>query len=167
MESIFNVLETLFFTNIIGTLTLYEILSGLFKIIFALIALSFLYSIVKMVTLDIRASWYRRPASSASLKLCSAPSEFDFPIRSVYYLSDNTSIGRYDDNTIVLKDPRVSKHQARIVCNENRYFVDDLGSTNVTLLNGAMVLQPAELRSGDVLSFGDLKFTFLNGESDE
>ena len=48
-------------------------------------------------------------------------------------------IGRDSDNEIVLRDPRVSRHHARIVFEKGFFVIYDLASANGTLVNGRRV----------------------------
>ena len=104
----------------------------------------------------------QRSVRAASLKLLSNPADFDFPVREEYFLSDNTSIGRADDNTIVIKDRQMSKHQAVIVQNGGHFLIDDLKATNPTQVNDEVVTQPLELHSRDMVALGGIHFVFLN-----
>lgn len=166
MDFIFNFLESVMFTKLFGSVTLYALLSGLLKFVFVLIVLVFIYKIVVMITLDIKSAYRRVPIKSAYLKLLNDAHAFDFPIREEYYLTDNTTIGRADDNAIVIKDRQMSKHQAHIIQNGGRYFIDDMGSTNPTRVNDRAVDQPTELFSRDVISVGGVDFAFVNGGDD-
>ncbi len=66
-----------------------------------------------------------------------------------------TTIGRSSDNDILLSNPRISKHHAKIV-EENQHFrIIDLGSTNGTWLNGKLVRQSVAIQSEDQIRFGD------------
>ena len=49
------------------------------------------------------------------------------------------TIGRSDDNDIVLRDGRVSRHHARIVADGAGFAIEDRGSSNGTFVNGARV----------------------------
>jgi len=78
----------------------------------------------------------------------------------------STRIGRRKDNDLVLDSSAVSKYHARIVRDGNRYYVDDLGSTNGVLRNG-VPLSPSErcmLCHGDTLSISDQLLLFRNQE---
>lgn len=167
MNEFFNALEALFFTELFGKITLYMILSTVLKFVFVLVVLSFISRIVRMITMDIQQSAICRPVQAATLRLLSNPDDYDIPLREEYYLSDNTSIGRADDNTIVIKDRQMSKHQAVIVQNGSHFFIDDLQATNPTTVNDAIVLQPTELHSRDIVALGGLHFVFLNEEEHE
>jgi len=73
---------------------------------------------------------------------------------------DRVEIGRDPSNSIVLDaDPSVSRKHAAIVRQGTSYFVEDLGSTNGTYINGVRV-QSAVLNLGDVVHFGSSSFRF-------
>ena len=57
------------------------------------------------------------------------------------------TIGRGLDNHVVLLDDAVSGHHARIVQDDDRYFLEDLGSANGTFLDGVKV-QRSRLANG-------------------
>jgi len=52
---------------------------------------------------------------------------------------DRAVIGREPDVDISLRSKAISSHHAQISCVHGDYFVEDLGSTNGTLLNGKRV----------------------------
>jgi serine phosphatase RsbU (regulator of sigma subunit) len=70
------------------------------------------------------------------------------------YVSEATSlvIGRVSGADLVLPDPFLSRKHARLFRNDQGWFVEDLGSRNTTLLNGAAVKQPMPVRVGDTLN---------------
>jgi len=65
------------------------------------------------------------------------------------------TIGREAGNDIVLEDPQVSRHHARLTQQGGLYIVEDLGSTNGTFLNGRRVMTPMPINAGDKLGLGD------------
>ena len=68
------------------------------------------------------------------------------------------SVGRADDNDIVLDDPAVSGHHARLL---PPGVVHDLESTNGTTVNGgARISGRRNLREGDTISIGATTFRF-------
>lgn len=71
-------------------------------------------------------------------------------------LRGEVTFGRKNDNTVVLSDPYVSSHHIRFFRNEGRYVVEDMGSTNGTLLNGEKLKMKTYLKDGDVISIGGL-----------
>ncbi len=69
------------------------------------------------------------------------------------------SIGRASDNDIVLQDPMVSKKHARVILQGNNYLVEDLASSNGTIVNGQKVSSQI-LNEGDRLYLGETNLTF-------
>jgi hypothetical protein len=71
-----------------------------------------------------------------------------FPLRP------SNRLGRSSDNEIVLQDKQVSRHHAVLTFSGAGYVVTDLGSANGTWVNGVRIVQPTQLRSGDVITLG-------------
>jgi hypothetical protein len=70
------------------------------------------------------------------------------------------SVGRSQENDIVRNDPNVSRKHARISRADNGFVVEDLGSTNGTLLDGAPI-DRERIESGDELTFGQSRARFI------
>lgn len=69
------------------------------------------------------------------------------------------TIGRTQDCEVVLRDPATSRHHARIVPVEDGFVLEDLGSTNGTLLNDEAI-ERALLEDGDVVTIGTTRIRF-------
>lgn len=76
--------------------------------------------------------------------------------------TENT-IGRTDENFILLSDPSISRHHAKIINAGETYTVVDLASSNGTRLNGKALSGARNLTAGDVVEFGDIQFVFVDG----
>jgi len=72
-------------------------------------------------------------------------------------------IGRISENDLVLHDPGVSRRHAHIVVRAGMYFVEDLGSSNGTALNGTLLSGEQQLKDGDRITVGPVEFTFIWG----
>jgi hypothetical protein len=70
------------------------------------------------------------------------------------------SIGRSKESDVRIEDRYASSLHARVFSRENRFFVEDMSSTNGTLLNGAELVGEAELIDGDTVQIGDTVFRF-------
>ncbi len=82
----------------------------------------------------------------------------------VYNLSEmNNTIGRTDENFILLSDHSISRHHAEIHRTGLVYTLSDLQSSNGTQVNGRKIKKPVELRRGDKIDFGNLQFVFTTG----
>ena len=79
---------------------------------------------------------------------------------------DVTTIGRLDDNDVVVPDRWVSRHHAEIRRTGMRYELVDLDSKNGLYLNGARVTAPAHLQNGDQIAIApNAILTFVDSES--
>lgn len=79
---------------------------------------------------------------------------------------DSISIGRKHGNDIQLNDLTVSGRHTLVVIMGEHTYVDDLGSTNGTLLNGARVAKTL-ITHGDVIQVGNYQFTYFDNEDTE
>lgn len=69
------------------------------------------------------------------------------------------TVGRSDEATLTLPDPRASKRHVELKYAGDRYLVRDLGSANGTMLNGTYV-ETQGLSHGDVLLIGRTEVTY-------
>jgi len=84
---------------------------------------------------------------------------FDERVLGEYPLESEVTIGRLPDNTVVIDNPAVSGHHARIFLEGDDYAVEDLRSKNGTYVNEQHVVRAA-LRNRDVLLIGKHKLVF-------
>ena len=70
-------------------------------------------------------------------------------------------IGRGTDAAIRLDDDYVSTRHARIASSGDQWFVEDLGSTNGTTLDGMPVTAPRSMSSGQRITIGSTVLIFL------
>lgn len=73
------------------------------------------------------------------------------------------TLGRKLDNSIILDDPRVSRHHAQLRLRYNRWVLYDLGSASGTLVNNHRV-DECLLQAGDVISLAGV--TLIYAEED-
>ena len=72
------------------------------------------------------------------------------------------SIGRSADNDIVVDDPTVSRHHARITNQGGTYRIEDLGSTSGTTVGGKEVTL-AQIAPGSTVKLGNTELGFNMG----
>ena len=78
-----------------------------------------------------------------------------------------TIIGRHEDCDMVLKNERgASRKHARIIVEDNRVSIMDLGSLNGTLVNNVALETSQELKDGDVIIFDEQPYVCRIGEDD-
>lgn len=68
-------------------------------------------------------------------------------------------IGRTSECDVVLYDPGVSRKHARVFNEGEHYFVEDMGSSNGTKVNGA-IIKKKQLADGDAITLGPVVFNF-------
>jgi hypothetical protein len=68
-----------------------------------------------------------------------------------------TSIGRSPTNSIVIDDTFASGDHALVALRAGRWWLEDRGSRNGTLLNDIPVTAPMILTHGDIISIGAVK----------
>jgi len=78
-----------------------------------------------------------------------------------------TVIGRDVTCTLRFNDPSVSRRHLRFVRRHDEVFVQDLGSTNGTTLNGRAVDGPILVEDGDQIAIGSRALKLRVGEDDE
>ena len=71
-----------------------------------------------------------------------------------FVIARETIIGRSEACTVSIDDDTVSGRQCRFFFQDGRPYIQDLQSTNATVLNGEEV-QLAQLHDGDVITMGD------------
>jgi DNA-binding winged helix-turn-helix (wHTH) protein len=80
--------------------------------------------------------------------------------REMFLNPGENIIGRDPDATIYVDDLSVSRKHARIAVSEDTAILEDLGSKNGTLHNGAAVKEPVTLRDRDVVTLGSVTIVF-------
>ena len=76
--------------------------------------------------------------------------------------TDEVSVGRAPDNSIVLPERNVSRHHARLRHRSGRYYVADAGSRFGLRVNGVrMIDDELEVKPGDLVFVGDFKMKVL------
>ena len=83
----------------------------------------------------------------------------NFKVDEIELEQGTLSVGRHDDNDLCIDDLTVSGHHAQIVTVFGSTYVEDLGSTNGTYVNGKKV-KTHTLHNGDVLTIGHYQLLF-------
>ncbi len=83
--------------------------------------------------------------SSAKLIVLEGPS----PGEEIEITQPEMVVGRDASSDLVIASPMVSRRHARLFQSEDGYWIEDLGSSNKTYLNGQPLTSPQRLHSGD------------------
>ncbi|MDO5056661.1 MAG: FHA domain-containing protein [Lautropia sp.] len=87
------------------------------------------------------------------------------PLRTYWLTETRTTIGRRASNMLVLDDLTVSGEHALLVVTETEALIQDLDSSNGTLLNGMPVAR-ALLNDGDCIDIGVYRLVFYRNPPD-
>ncbi len=74
--------------------------------------------------------------------------------------ADSTVIGRVEGATLVIEDSQISRSHAKISWVAGQYVIQDLNSTNGTLVNGVRITAPQPLANGDSIGVGQTLLAF-------
>lgn len=123
----------------------------------------FLILVVRAIYRDMRQP-EGRPRSARRKKKKAQPQLIvitaDRNVGSRYALTDDVSVGRAAGCSILIDDTYASQQHARIYSEAESFYVEDLGSTNGTYVNGRKISYPLELRVGDRIKIGKTVFEF-------
>jgi pSer/pThr/pTyr-binding forkhead associated (FHA) protein len=75
-------------------------------------------------------------------------------------LTPFTTIGRSDNNSIVITDPYASGEHALLTWRNGQWWLEDRDSRNGTLLNDIPVDAPVIVSHGDVIGIGHMQLRF-------
>ncbi len=147
------------------------VLFGL-RILAALILYAFLSLIAYVIWRDLRAvvgSPHAQDAASTrstdSLAwLVVDDADTASQTEAIFAVLPPATLGRAQDNQIVLQDEWVSAYHARIDSREGIWWLTDLGSRNGTRLNDRLITETTPLAKGDIIGIGRLKLRFETGD---
>jgi hypothetical protein len=75
-------------------------------------------------------------------------------------LNGGITMGRAASSEVTVDDPFASAAHARIFPRGQFMYIEDMGSTNGTFLNGRQVRKPEQLRVADVIRIGDTEYRY-------
>ena len=146
---------------------MYAIISDIIKYAFVVVVYIFIYSVVKLVYLDISDAKRMNKAEDDGygyLKLINLRKELSYRVFESYSVRECATIGRSKKCDVYINNPYLSKVHAQITFEEGRFYITDMESTNGTYLNGNKLgTHPVRLRDNDKITFGDLSFLFVDG----
>lgn len=132
------------------------------RIVFLALLYAFLWAVVRVLLRDLRAA-AREPGSELGrLVVVASPGGEPAPGAS-FSLDSVTTLGRDVNNTIVVDDAFVSGNHAVLTYRGRAWYVEDLGSTNGTFVNGDPVDGITTVAFGDELQLGNVRLRLDRG----
>ncbi|MDS0526226.1 FHA domain-containing protein [Clostridium sp. SHJSY1] len=135
-----------------------------FGIVFIIILYVIIYFALKIMYKDVKGGGRRRQPQgkkSYGIEIVDIGKEESLKKGTVIPVKGIVSLGRKENNSVVLVDPHVSGNHARFVIRNNILFIEDLNSTNGTYVNGRKVTGRAKLFGKDEVKIGSSCFRVL------
>jgi two-component system, cell cycle response regulator len=119
---------------------------------------------VKLNVLEVRESIAKAQRKQAALVVLQG-SESD--IGTHVLLDRPVTMGRDPKVELPLQDEGISRRHCRVKAEGERYLLEDLDSTNGTLVNGQLVQEPVPLSAGDRIYLGGCVVKFTDSDAVE
>lgn len=138
----------------------------LLRIVFIALVYFFLYQVARVTIRElvvIGRTSAATPAPHPSMPDPASALEIIDPAESSFYegttlpLDHYTTVGRHADNTVAIDDGFVSGSHAELVFDGGGWWLQDLGSTNGTMLNNQPVRTRVRISNGDIIQFGRVR----------
>lgn len=137
-------------------------LSPIFTLIIIAIVYMIIFTALRIMNKDIKGGTKKKSKKkTAGLEIIEPGNSYNLKRGGVIPLQGQITIGRKEDNTFMLDDPYVSGKHARIYVKSGDYIIEDLGSTNGTLVNDDEIKGKNYLETGDIIKIGNTVFKFL------
>jgi pSer/pThr/pTyr-binding forkhead associated (FHA) protein len=135
-----------------------DILLLILRVSLAILLYAFLATILVMVWRDLRQATLSRESTRRNGQLIVLQTTDEaIEVGTAFPLQPVTSIGRLSSNTITISDTYASSRHALLSWKEEQWWLEDQGSRNGTLLNGARVVDPTIVSTGDMIDIGRTK----------
>jgi len=141
----------------------YVLTLWLIRIMFLALLYAFLFVVVRVLLRDLRAASRGRGELGRLIVLASPRGEP--PPGATFALDAIATLGRDVNNTIVVEDPFASSEHAVLTFRGRNWYIEDLGSTNGTFVNGLPVETVAPLGFGDEIQVGEVRFRLDRGRA--
>jgi hypothetical protein len=126
------------------------------RLLFLGMLYAFLWLVVRALVRDLRAA-AREPTRELGRLVVVASPGGEPPTGATFALDAITSLGRDVNNSIVLDDDFVSTTHAALTYRGRAWYVEDLGSTNGTFVNGSQVDGLSPIAFGDEVQLGEVR----------
>lgn len=142
-----------------------KIIAGIFGVVFIVILYVIIYYALKIMYRDVKNGGKKRrpPVAKGNygLEIISSGNSRDLKDGSIIPIRSDLTIGRKDDNSIIISDQHVSGNHAKITVRNDSLFIEDLNSTNGTYLNGNKISNKMKLSNKDEIKIGTAVFKIL------
>ncbi|WP_244833953.1 FHA domain-containing protein [Clostridium sp. BJN0001] len=142
-----------------------KIISGIFVTIFIIILYVIIYYALKIMYKDVKNGGkkkrVRRRLDNFGLEVMIGTQDNTLREGSVIPIRGDFTIGRKNENGIIIREPHVSGIHAKICLRNNSVFIEDLNSTNGTFVNNKKITGRVKLADKDKIGIGTAVFKVL------
>ena len=126
------------------------------RLLFLGLLYAFLWMVVRALLRDLRSAAREPMRELGRLVVVASPSG-EPAVGSSFALDAISSLGRDVNNSIVVDDEFVSANHAALTYRGRAWYVEDLGSTNGTFVNGSQVDGLSPIAFGDEVQVGQAR----------
>ncbi len=126
------------------------------RLLFLALLYVFLFRVARALVADLRAAAREPGAELGRLVVVASPAGEPEEGTSLS-LDAIATLGRDVNNAIVVEDQFVSAEHSILTFRGRAWYVEDLGSTNGTFVNGVAVTEVTPLAFGDVIQLGQVR----------
>ena len=143
-----------------------KMIGWIFGVVFIVILYVIIYYALKIMYRDVKNGGKKRrpPVAKGNygLEIIKSGNGKDLKDGSIIPIRSDLTIGRKDDNSIVISDQHISGNHANIIVRNDSLFIEDLNSTNGTYLNGKKISGKMKLANKDEIKIGSTVFKILS-----
>ena len=148
-----------------------KLMAIVFGVIFIIILYFIIYYALKIMYKDIKVNNVRNENLSKlpkkkvkknyGIEVISPGENSNIKKGTIIPIIDIITIGRKEDNYVVLQDMHTSGNHAKLVVKENNLYIQDLHSTNGTFVNGRKISTNVKLLGREEIQIGTTVFRVL------
>lgn len=142
-----------------------KMLAIIFSIIFIVILYVIIYYALKIMYKDMKTGGRRKPNTvrrkSFGIEVIEVANEGDIKRGTVIPIKGDVTLGRKDGNSIILIDQHVSGNHAKFSIRNDSLYIEDLNSTNGTIVNGKEISGKVKLYPKDEIKIGTTIFKVI------
>lgn len=136
--------------------------STIFKVVIIAIVYIIIFTVLSIIYKDIKSGGRKKTShKSFGLEVLEPGENSNLKKGGVIPVMGALSIGRKEDNRLILSNPYVSGHHARIYLKNGEYTLEDLGSTNGVIINNKKLENKCILKPGDEIKIGSSVFKVI------
>ncbi len=145
-----------------------KLFSFVFGIVFIILLYVIIYYALKIMYRDVKNGGKNNGSNATrkyGLEIIDKGSNLDLEEGTVVLVRGEITIGRKEDNTLVLSESFVSGDHAKVYTKNNSVYIEDLDSTNGVFVNDELIENNKKLMSNDIVKIGSAQFRVLRSKN--